>query len=327
MKKPLLAVGLFTFAAALATLLYTRRQIQLARPLLAAERRRSAQQEEMLARLHRERDEAFAALTAAEHALQTQSKPTDPTASAPSGQVAAWLARLKKLRQAFADSPGQTIPELQFLLETTWFAEARQLPLDTDLDLRKARARLRDLAIRAFAQKSLGPALRAYAAAHKDARPAHLNELLPYFNPPIDPSLLGRYALLADNGTRSPRSPIITERALIDDEFDRQHVIFADGRITGGPWGEREFNQAGIDAGRAYSAANHQRKPATGADVLPYIGDPVLKSVFTAIVNFRQIHPGQLSSDYHEVVPFISDPTARVFLEKMLRAQRAQNAR
>lgn len=326
MKKPLLAVGLFTFAAALATLLYTLRQIQLTRPLLSAERKRAAHQDDLLARLHRERDEAFAALTAAERALQTQSKPTDPSASAPSGQVSTWLARLKKLRQAFADSPGQTIPELQFLLETTWLAEARQLPLDTDLDLRRARARLRDLAVRAFAQKSLGPALRAYAAAHGDARPAQLNELLPYFRPPINPTVLDRYALIADNGIRNPRGPVIVERVLIDDELDPQHVIFADGRSSGSPWGEREFNQAGMDAGRGYSAANNQRKPTTGADVLPYINDPVLRSVFTAIVNFRQTHPGQLSSDYHEVIPFISDPTARAFLEKMIRAQRAQKS-
>jgi hypothetical protein len=326
MKRPLLAVGLFTFAAALATLLYIRREIQLTRPLLAAERQRAAQQEEMLARLHRERDAAFAALTAAERALQTQSTPAGTTDSAQSEQVAAWLALLKKLRQAFADFPGQTIPELQFLLETTWLAEARQLPLDTALDLRKARARLRELGVQAFAQKSLGPALRAYAAAHKDERPAHLNELLPYFNPPIDSNLLGRYALLADNDTRSPHSPVIMERSLIDEEFDRQHVIFADGRVTGAPWGERLFTQAGFDAGRAYSAANNQRKPSTGADLLPYISDPVLKSVFTAIENFRQSHPGQLSNDYHEVIPLISDPAARTFLEKMSRAQRAQKS-
>src|ERR1019366_3851937 len=108
--------------------------------------------------------------------------------------VDSWLARVKRLKQAFAEHPDQRIPELALLTDLDWLTLERQLRLDSEEDLRKARAKARDTAFGNF-QMSLGQALRDYATAANGAPLSDVFQLMPYFKPPVDAAILQRYEI------------------------------------------------------------------------------------------------------------------------------------
>jgi hypothetical protein len=248
----------------------------------------------------------------------------DPTRAT---AVDSWLTRLKRLKQAFDEHPDQRIPELALLTDLDWLTLARQLRLDSEEDLRKARAKARDAAFSKF-QMSLGQALRDFATAANGAPLSDVLQLMPYFKPPIDAAFLQRYEIAGPASPFASRDgKTITERAPVDEEFDTRHTVSLDGSGGGsGPWVVDSLRQVTLNALSEYAAANSGQRPKSEADVLPYVHDPTAKTIFEAMLAYANDHHGQQPSDVTVLRPYVKDPAARVLLEKLINAKQNGDA-
>ena len=298
---------------------YEKQTLDRQATILTAEQARAGRLERRLTELHRQRDEAFRAATAIEHELHS-STPLPAAGPANSlrkdAETKGWFARLRKLKQSFAEFPDQAVPELQLLTDLDWVNLSHDLSLDSDLDLRKARASIRAVAIKRFTP-ALAAALRAYTDAHGGKLPADVVELIPCFKTPFDPALLQRYQMMPPG---DPLGEAIAERSPVDIDFDARHSISTKGRNGySDSWFEWSFNRAGLQATHEFSAANNGQKPKTGDEVMPYVRDPTAKLVFEAIAQFRKDHPGK-PSPYIELRPYVTDPAASSLLEKLIAA-------
>jgi hypothetical protein len=93
---------------------------------------------------------------------------------------------------------------------------------------------------RTFAN-SMGAALANYIAGNNGQLPGDISQLTPYFNPPIDGTILQRYQLLqTGNLSDIPNGePLITEKAPVDNQYDSLFQISATGysyQGTGTAW-------------------------------------------------------------------------------------------
>lgn len=100
-----------------------------------------------------------------------------------------WQANLDQLRGALKQRPHLSIPELQLLSDDDWFNAATKAKLDSDDDVRRALAGLRNRASSLMGEK-MRSALNAYLKASDDTLPDRIDQLLPFFNPPIEPTWL-----------------------------------------------------------------------------------------------------------------------------------------
>jgi RNA polymerase sigma factor (sigma-70 family) len=103
--------------------------------------------------------------------------------------------RFAKLKQLMRDRPNLVIPEFYLLGEGDLRGAAKANDLETEDGIRAAFVSLRFRAENSFAA-NLQPALKAYTEAHSGQPPEKPEELAPYFDPPIDPSVLSRYAVV-----------------------------------------------------------------------------------------------------------------------------------
>lgn len=309
--------------------IYEAREVARGRASLTAEQKRMARLEHQLAELRQQRDEALHELELATQSLASASADAasagagaDPSRAA---AVNSWLARLKRLKQAFDEHPDQRIPELALLTDLDWLALARQLKLDSEDDLRKARAKTREVAFNKF-QTSLGQAWRNYATAANGAPLSDVSLLMPYFKPPVDAAILQRYEIAGTftPGSRSDQMRI-TERAPVDGEFDIRHAVSLDG-IGGGssPWVIDSLRQVTLDAHSEYAAANNGQRPKGEADILRYVHDPTAKMIFEAIQAYANDHHGQQPGNLTMLRPYLKDPAARALLEKLDAARQNQ---
>ena len=61
--------------------------------------------------------------------------------------------------------------------------------------------------------------------------PTDLFQLKPYFEPPVDDSILQRYQMAATGKLNDlpPQQPLVVERAPVDDEYDTMFLIYLKG--------------------------------------------------------------------------------------------------
>ncbi len=120
-----------------------------------------------------------------------------------------------------ASSPGQQIPELQFLTLDQWVATAKDANLETEDGIRQAFGALRDAAKGQFAPL-LGKALADYSAANGGELPSELQQLRQYFQTPVDDSLLQRHQLLHSGNFAgvAPGETLVAEIAPVDAVYD-----------------------------------------------------------------------------------------------------------
>jgi RNA polymerase sigma factor (sigma-70 family) len=196
------------------------------------------------------------------------SKENDPTAAA----MDSWLVRVKKLKDRLAQTPDQSIPELQLLTDQNWLGVAKnRQQLETDADFDKALSDLRSSAKGDFASM-VQSALRSYAQANNGQSPVDMSQLQPYFAAPVDNSVLQRYEL-AQPGT-------VTEKASpLDNQNDNYYQISMD-TVTGRSGNEITLQPA-IDA---FAAANNGQTPANPSQLLPYINTPAQQAALQMII-------------------------------------------
>jgi RNA polymerase sigma factor (sigma-70 family) len=166
-----------------------------------------------------------------------QNDSNDPTDEAAKGVA----AKVKQMKQWLEQNPNDKIPELQYLTTQEWLRGANYTrDLKTDDDFDRALSQLRRDAKRTFAN-SIGQALANYIAGNNGQLPGDISQLEPYFNPPIDGTILQRYQLLqAGNLNDIPNNePLIAEKAPVDDQYDTLFKISATGysyQGTGTSW-------------------------------------------------------------------------------------------
>ncbi len=166
-----------------------------------------------------------------------QNDSNDPTEQAAKGVA----ARVKQMKQWLEQHPNETIPELQYLTAQEWLRGANYTrDLKTDDDFARALSQLRRDAKRTFTY-SIGEALANYVAGHNGQLPGDISQLEPYFNPPIDGTMLQRYQLLQTGnlGDLPNPAPLIAEKAPVDDQYDTLFKISATGfsyQGTGTAW-------------------------------------------------------------------------------------------
>ena len=133
-----------------------------------------------------------------------------------------WLARVNLLKGRVQQTPGAKIPELQYLTDDDWLSAAKG-DLKTDEDYKRAMSNLRNMAETALIQSQFQPALKLYAQANNGQFPTDLSQLKSYFNPPVDDSILQRWAIVpasAVGNIGGGGDSVITQIAPVDADYD-----------------------------------------------------------------------------------------------------------
>ncbi|HVY69640.1 MAG TPA: RNA polymerase sigma factor [Verrucomicrobiae bacterium] len=119
--------------------------------------------------------------------------------------------RVKEMKRWLAETPGESIPELQLLSDRDWMFHILNLP-EGKQDAWAASI-IRTAAKRQFAEQ-LGVALGDYLFANQGQLPARVTELAPYLGPQIDDAMLSRYEVSRSGSVAglSPAEPLILEK-------------------------------------------------------------------------------------------------------------------
>ncbi|HVS54434.1 MAG TPA: hypothetical protein VHD62_18905 [Opitutaceae bacterium] len=256
---------------------------------IAATHAQAAQRDAELAQLKRQRDTAADRLRATEQEIARLAAIPDVEIDA---EVAAWLARVARLREFAARHAEQTIPEFSLLTEKDWFDAARVGQSITDglstVDDHEALLAAMDAAntvlqaemqsLRDTARMRVAPNLRAaligFADAHDGQLPSNVRELAPFATPPIDPAILARYEM-AQHGNILD---VARDAWLLDEKtsFDEAH----DNRLylARGSFGTTAFSEPRQPDLRAalqgFLTANNGQFPSTPAQLVPFFPQP-----------------------------------------------------
>ena len=130
-------------------------------------------------------------------------------------EITAWLARVQRVRGAFAERPELAIPELGVLLDSEWFMLAQDVRLGDEEQIRDALARIREIAESRMGSR-ISAAMSSYARANGGMLPPQTADLIPFFREPIDPVWLARYKVVRTGKVselpRRDRTAITTDR-------------------------------------------------------------------------------------------------------------------
>jgi RNA polymerase sigma factor (sigma-70 family) len=199
----------------------------------------------------------------------------DPTTLA----AKSWLARAAQLKARLQQTPGAKIPEFQFLTEQDWLNAAKG-NLNTDEDYRQALSGLRSAAESTFLTTALKPALDQYRQANQGQFPADISQLQPYFDPPVDDSILQRWEVAPKSTVPSlgMGDTIITQIAPVDAAYDTRYGIGPNGSGSAGPqdWDAPGTGPSALlmPAIKAYAAANNGIQPTDLSQLAPYLTTP-----------------------------------------------------
>ena len=280
-----------------------RRQLQ-AQPAAAA------RLEQQIRRLRRERDALLSRLDAARQQSASAAETPSGSDAAPdltqATEVERWVRQTKRLQQIFERRPDQKIPELALLTDLDWLRIARRVKLDTEDNLARAMAIVRNKAKDIFALQ-LQKALGAYATENHGQIPDDVTELRAYLDPSLDPALLAQYEMVGPG--RSPGIPpdsVMKSKSLVDEDYD-DRISFQRGEgdsftySTGrhhDPTGpaddgslEAQIEYDLVTAVRAFAAKNQGALPSNPSELIPYF-DPPLGPALTEMLK-RPMTPEQ----------------------------------
>jgi hypothetical protein len=190
-----------------------------------------------------------------------------------------WMGRVKRLQQIFAEKPEQRIPEMRFLTEDDWLRTSKTAKLDTDDGIRDALGAIRERALAHFARQ-LVAANQKYNRVAPGQKPATVQVLAAYFDPPVDLEILERYELrdAVPSARGSPNTWFVQNKAPIDMDYDAQIRVGTQATYNsrGGPsvW-VPDYNERYSRAAQAFARANQGERPKGVADALPFFDPPL----------------------------------------------------
>lgn len=208
--------------------------------------------------------------------------------------IAAWIARIKQLRDLAARHPEQMIPEMQLLGDDDWLRLGRTASFNSDDDRRQSLAALRTAAKSHFITR-LSAAAQKFTLSDLTRIPKSALELAPHFDPPIDPAILQRYEIKTnpDTASRRPRW-FVRETAAVDEDYDSRVRVEANGShgANSGPlaWHD-DYTDRLRRAHEAYHAAHAGAKPAGLAQLAPYIQPPLPPRAFEKLLQTERQRP------------------------------------
>lgn len=241
---------------------------------LAAGRARSA---DLAAQLQRDRvahEAAAKQLRQIEDQIDLRLPPpaATPADLALEEQARNWMKQLERLRQLIDQRPELRLPEKAALPDPAWLAAAGQ-KLETDEDVRRVVAQLRGRAENQIVTW-IHFALTKYLQATAGVLPDRVDQLVPYFDPPIDPQLLERFEVLragkVSDLRAADRNTIIAVKEPIDVEYDNPWVIGLDSSRT-----VNAMNQTISEAQTAFAAANGGRRATLAGELAPFLKWPI----------------------------------------------------
>ena len=192
----------------------------------------------------------------------------DPTDVA----LRSWLTRVSQLRHRLDEQPDQKIPELQFANGQDWLNAAKANLNDED-DYRRALAGLRTSAEQRF-QPNLLAALKKYLKDSAGTFPTDPSQLAPYFDSPVDPAVLQRYAVIPTNSDlmdgKKPGTGFVVTRNPVDPKYDYSLVLSARGNGSMGPQGPNTLRSL-LDA---FFAAKTGQTLTSYDELAPYATTP-----------------------------------------------------
>jgi hypothetical protein len=262
---------------------------------MQALQKRLAEARRQTTALHRETDAACHELNAAEAQLAVipVAFVVNPAATR-QAEANAWLARVKRLQRLFDERPGQRIPEMQWLTDDDWLRLAKRASFDDDHHTRKALGEVRAQATTNFF-KSLNRAVHKFALTANGEPPSSTLALAPYFEPPIDPTILARYEFTkGDASSIGPGAITVREKAPIDAEYDSSQFVSTNGtNLSSGssppPYAWMpDFSDRMRRAFSAYMKANDGARAAGILPVLPYFDPPLDPARVGLILRFEQ---------------------------------------
>ncbi len=137
--------------------------------------------------------------------------------------------RVARLKQVFHDDPTQSVPEMQYLTDHDWLELIEYDQHLIDPDNSNALSAVRGHAQSRFAIGPLAAALRQYAKSNSGQFPTDVSQLAPYFEPPVDDSVLQDWTVLATSrlpGSLQVNEPwVITQKAPVNADVDQRFVV------------------------------------------------------------------------------------------------------
>jgi RNA polymerase sigma factor (sigma-70 family) len=188
-------------------------------------------------------------------------------------QMQEWLTQITRLKDFLIQRPEWNIPELKLLSDQDWFDAAATSRIESEDQFRRATARLRDLAVSRASQKIMN-ALNAYVLAHDGDLPISALALAPYFDPPINPAILGRYEMLQtgklSDVPKNQQMRLLAPKPA-DVEYDASFTVGTNGYGNTGV----AMSENVREARRQFAKANNGQRDATAEQLLPYLKWPV----------------------------------------------------
>jgi hypothetical protein len=137
--------------------------------------------------------------------------------------------RVNRLKQSFAENPGQSVPELQYLTDRKWLDAVEYDHHQIDPDNSRAMSSVRGTAQIGFVDGPLFTALQQYGKDNNGQFPTDVSQLAPYFKSPVDNSVLQDWAVLPTSslpaGMQIDEDWAITQKAPINAALDQRVVI------------------------------------------------------------------------------------------------------
>ena len=152
-------------------------------------------------------------------------------------------ARLEKLNQWLAQRPEETIPELRFLPEDSWLKSAEWTRV-TDEEYASWMSSQRSNAEMKFSNIAF-KALKRYAAANNGGFPTDLSQLNPYFEIPVEDTILQRYHIVPTKNLplkflqEAGGDWVITQKVPVNRQWDSRIAIGLKGSwstLVDGKW-------------------------------------------------------------------------------------------
>jgi hypothetical protein len=242
-----------------------------------------------------ERDRALVALQAARQRADA-GRARSAERAATEKALEAWLARVDQLKALIETIPEVGIPEMRFLQSNDWLIVARDNPLQTEMQRRRALADLRRLAkAKPEIDRNFAQALRALARANDGKWPADPVDLRPYLKPLLEDAILARYEFTISDqvpvfSTMKAGARVFQEKTAIDADFDTLTAYWESGNTS-----QRPFSTPGNLAAimqKAYAdfrTAYPNDQPASPEQLLPYLPATVDPATFRDFWEARRV--------------------------------------
>jgi hypothetical protein len=232
--------------------------------------------------------------------------------------IRSWLRKSQYFRDLFAHRPGQAIPELQLLTPSDWLRLSHEAKAGNESEIRQALAAIRTASTRKFIDP-LATALKKYTESHDGTLPPSATELAPYLDAAIDPSVLGRYEMLAsgkvsDLGASPEHNRyVITQSAPIDADYDyRDYVSVPPDGSASGPWRTDEMSTAQREAATTYTKETGVQFAKSTSDLIPYVASPAIREILLGLEEYRKEHPSKgWPQRASQLLPLLTSPEAK----------------